>query len=84
MSPSIAATVRDGIDMSWHDLLDSCGDGEVSVERDAMDPCDVLFSSGTTGEPKAIVCSHSTPVKVRRPGGSWRRFRENAAPSPHP
>ncbi len=30
----------------------------------AMTPCHILFSSGTTAEPKAIIWNHSTPIKV--------------------
>jgi len=29
-----------------------------------MDTCNILFSSGTTGEPKAIPWNHTTPIKV--------------------
>jgi len=29
-----------------------------------MDHCNILFSSGTTGEPKAIPWNHTTPIKV--------------------
>ncbi len=35
-----------------------------SVERDPMDHCNILFSSGTTGEPKAIPWTHSTAIKA--------------------
>eukprot|EP00536_Pseudo-nitzschia_multiseries_P001634 jgi/Psemu1/181537/e_gw1.21.18.1 len=50
-------------DVGWYDLLDHCSVEYTSVKRASMDPCNILFSSGTTGEPKAIVWSHSTPIK---------------------
>jgi acetyl-CoA synthetase len=55
--------LREGLDCSWHDFLCGCSDEFVSVKVDSMSPCNILFSSGTTGEPKAIVWSHSTPIK---------------------
>lgn len=35
-----------------------------SVACDPMSACHILFSSGTTGEPKAIVWNHTTPIKA--------------------
>ena len=63
---SILTSMRKDHDISWYDLLHLCSKEYTSVKRSAMDPCNILFSSGTTGEPKAIVWSHSTPIKVRR------------------
>ncbi|KAG7365141.1 acyl-CoA synthetase/AMP-acid ligase [Nitzschia inconspicua] len=60
---SVVAMMRENRDASWYDLLDECSDTFESVPRDSMDACNILFSSGTTGEPKAIVWSHSTPIK---------------------
>jgi acetyl-CoA synthetase len=60
---SVLAMMREDHDASWYELLQDCSDEYTSVKRDSMDPCNVLFSSGTTGEPKAIVWSHSTPIK---------------------
>lgn len=60
---SVIAMMRQDHDASWYDLLEGCSDVFESVSRDTMDPCNILFSSGTTGEPKAIVWSHSTPIK---------------------
>lgn len=63
---SVLSSMRNNHDVSWYSFLDLCSEEYTSVKRSAMDPCNILFSSGTTGEPKAIVWSHSTPVKVRQ------------------
>jgi acetyl-CoA synthetase len=60
---SVTAMMRVDHDARWYDLLNLCSDEFVSAKRDSMDPCNILFSSGTTGEPKAIIWSHSTPIK---------------------
>ena len=62
---SVLSSIRKNHDMSWYTFLDLCSEEYTSIKRSAMDPCNILFSSGTTGEPKAIVWSHSTPIKVR-------------------
>jgi acetyl-CoA synthetase len=63
---SVLLSMRTNHDVSWYTFLDLCSEEYTSVKRSAMDPCNILFSSGTTGEPKAIVWSHSTPIKVSR------------------
>jgi len=60
---SVLSSMRTNNDISWYTFLDLCSKEHTSVKRSAMDPCNILFSSGTTGEPKAIVWSHSTPIK---------------------
>ena len=62
--------LRPGLDWSWNDFLWNEAVASVFDETqaesfpcDSMDPCNILFSSGTTGEPKAVVWSHSTPIK---------------------
>jgi acetyl-CoA synthetase len=67
--PSVAeddSVVRDG-DLSWIDLL---GDDEPFESRIA-EPyhiTNVLFSSGTTADPKAIPWTHLTPIKCAMDG----------------
>ena len=65
---SVSEAMRAGLDFSWHDLMFHASDEFESVKRDSMDACNILFSSGTTGEPKAIVWSHSTPIKCAMDG----------------
>src|SRR5690606_2845193 len=49
-------------DLSFEQFLKT--DDEFSAyQADPMMPCNILFSSGTTGTPKAIPWSHSTPIK---------------------
>jgi acetyl-CoA synthetase len=55
--------LRAGADHAWSELLDGASDKFESVFVDPDHICNVLFSSGTTGEPKPIPWFHSTPVK---------------------
>ena len=60
-SESIAQIRREG-DMRWRDFLsDTDTFNAVSCHPDAH--TNILFSSGTTGEPKAIPWTHTTPIK---------------------
>jgi acetyl-CoA synthetase len=58
-----SAILRPSFDWAWNEFLKDSNDSFASIKRSSMDPCNILFSSGTTGEPKAIVWSHSTPIK---------------------
>jgi len=58
---ALDAELRDG-DMSWSDFL-SDDESFAAVSRDPHDHTNILFSSGTTGEPKAIPWTHTTPMK---------------------
>lgn len=60
---SVLEVLRESIDYTWHDFLHHCSDEFAAISRKSMDPANILFSSGTTGEPKAIVWSQSTPIK---------------------
>ena len=55
------ARLREG-DISWPDLFSS-DDTFESVAGDPYRTSNVLFSSGTTGDPKAIPWTHLTPLK---------------------
>ena len=54
-------------DISWPDLL-STKDTFESVTGDPCRATNILFSSGTTGEPKAIAWNHLTPIKSAMDG----------------
>ncbi|GBG62105.1 hypothetical protein CBR_g28576 [Chara braunii] len=67
-----SVTLRD-CDLAYGDFLQKVGDGVPAKERcdvyqAASLPvgafCNILFSSGTTGEPKAIPWTHATPIKA--------------------
>jgi acetyl-CoA synthetase len=49
-------------DRWWPDFLTACERFEV-VTREPPDAINILFSSGTTGEPKAIPWTQTTPLK---------------------
>ncbi len=61
-SETVAQTLRED-DMTWDDFLSD-------IETFTAVPChpdahtNILFSSGTTGEPKAIPWTHTTPIKA--------------------
>jgi len=57
----ISVTLRSG-DMNWDDFLRGDGLFE-AVMRDPDDVSNLLFSSGTTGDPKVIPWEHTTPIK---------------------
>lgn len=65
-SGGIALQLRPG-DFAWPDLL-SGDDTFESVTGDPYRATNILFSSGTTGDPKAIAWNHLTPIKSAMDG----------------
>ncbi|MCY3554939.1 MAG: AMP-binding protein [Gemmatimonadetes bacterium] len=65
-APSDAPQLRSG-DIAWSDLL-SDEDTFESVTGNPYRTTNILFSSGTTGEPKAIPWNHLTPIKSAMDG----------------
>jgi len=57
---------RDG-DVPWDDFVEA-GAGFDPVNRPADAHTNILFSSGTTGEPKAIPWNQTTPIKAAMDG----------------
>ncbi|KAK9669045.1 hypothetical protein RND81_13G105100 [Saponaria officinalis] len=66
---SFSIKLRSG-DISWHDFRESVKKSEEykAVERTVEAFSNILFSSGTTGEPKAIPWSYATPIKAAADG----------------
>ncbi|XP_008453341.1 probable acyl-activating enzyme 17, peroxisomal [Cucumis melo] len=66
-STGFSMKLRDG-DISWHAFLDEVKDLKGvefdAVEQSAESFTNILFSSGTTGEPKAIPWTLVTPLKA--------------------
>lgn len=65
---TLTVTLREG-DVFWNDFLDkasltSRSDDYKSVPLPVDSFSNILFSSGTTGEPKAIPWTHLTPLKA--------------------
>lgn len=62
----LSDALREG-DMTWQQLVDNDGDCE-SIAAHPYEPINILFSSGTTGTPKAIPWTHLTPIKAAMDG----------------
>ncbi len=73
---TLAVELRDG-DISWADFLaGAVDDGPFEAHvADAADPSNILFSSGTTGTPKAIPWTHLTPIKAAADGWAHHDLR---------
>lgn len=50
-------------DLTWEVFLQKNTEF-TSISCDPMSACNILFSSGTTGEPKAILWNHTTAIKA--------------------
>lgn len=69
-----ASDLREG-DLAWRDFLAATTDFE-SVTAIPTATTNILFSSGTTGDPKAIPWNHLTPLKCAMDG----RFHQDIHP----
>lgn len=72
--PGAAVELRAG-DLLWNDFL-SADEAFDSVTTDPQALINVLFSSGTTGDPKAIPWNHLTPIKCAMDGHFHQDIRE--------
>lgn len=61
-------TFVDDDSASWNAWLDGQSDKFDPVPCHPHDPVNILFSSGTTGDPKAIPWNHTTPIKCATDG----------------
>jgi len=59
---TVNATLRDH-DIAWENFVSTTPLVD-SFACDPLSPCNILFSSGTTGDPKAIPWNHTTPIKA--------------------
>ncbi len=55
---AIDTPMQDGRDLWWDDAVGDGDDGIVTVEMQAEDPAILLYTSGTTGEPKGCIWTH--------------------------
>lgn len=60
-------TLLDDRDLTWESFVESEACEEVAYV-DASSTINILFSSGTTGEPKAIPWDHVTPIRAASDG----------------
>ena len=73
--PSCAIQLRDG-DLTWGEFL--CENSEFdAVSCQPADHANILFSSGTTGVPKAIPWTQTTPIKCAADGHLHQDIQSN-------
>jgi acetyl-CoA synthetase len=60
---SVVALMKPQTDRDWLTFLGDSSESFEAVIVPANHICNILFSSGTTGEPKVIPWFHSTPIK---------------------
>ncbi|MEO9570527.1 MAG: AMP-binding protein [Polaribacter sp.] len=63
-------------DLFWDDFLSKNNNFE-SVKQSPQEIATILFSSGTTGEPKAIPWNHTTPIKAASDGYYHHNIQQN-------
>jgi acetyl-CoA synthetase len=80
--PAVVLPAHDGVslplrlgDCAWSEFLKPAVRFE-TVIRDPSDSINILFSSGTTGDPKAIPWTHATPIKC----AADAHFHQNVQP----
>jgi len=73
-APDVTLPLRAG-DCSWSDFLKATEPRE-AVARAPSDPSNILFSSGTTGDPKVIPWTQTTPIKC----AADAHFHQNIQP----
>jgi acetyl-CoA synthetase len=61
--PSVVPLMKPDLDRDWVTFLGDSSESFDAVIVPANHICNILFSSGTTGEPKVIPWFHSTPIK---------------------
>ncbi len=55
-------------DITLSKFMENTNENFEAVSRTADDFCNILFSSGTTGSPKAIPWTHTTPIRAAMDG----------------
>lgn len=70
----LSVSLREG-DCTWSEFLRPVNNLEAEP-RESADPLTILFSSGTTGRPKAIPWTQTTPIKC----GADAHFHQNVHP----
>lgn len=63
-------------DVFWTDFLSNNSEFE-SIKQSPEEVATILFSSGTTGEPKAIPWNHTTPIKSASDGYYHHNIQQN-------